>query len=380
MATKHVVPSSAFFLHFFSTVVILIFKPLQCLSYRNNGSTPRSPPAIFAIGSSLIDVGTNGILNSSTPGNGPFNGIDCDPPVPTGRLSNCYVVADFVAMALGYDESPPPFLAVVNSSKRFDRVITSRGVSFGSTFSGIFNSTGQSGPLVQARVTVGQQIDQFGTVVRPRLIALLGRVAADNFLAQSFFLLATGTVDIAEQRTNAPPSSDPRFLQLLIAQYVDYIRTLYALGGRVFGIVAPPLVGCSPFYYETDNSGGECDARANSLSLGFYNLLASALRVLRLTYPDFRYSICNSPNFYLDVTANAPSFPGCGLTEVRAACCGNGSTPCRPTSTLCGNRDEYFFWNLYLLTSEGSRLHAAACFGRNPRYWTPISFTALLKD
>ncbi|CAI0555684.1 unnamed protein product [Linum tenue] len=267
-------------LHKLRKDVVSTFKPLQCLSnpdhYRSARSS-RTPPAIFAIGSSLIDVGTNAILNSSTPGNGPFNGIDCDPPVPSGRLSNCYVVADFVAMALGYDESPPPFLAVVNSSDVFDR----------------------------ARVTVGQQIDQFAGVVRPRLIALLGRVAAGNFLAQSFFLLATGS-------------------------------TLYALGGRVFGIVAPPLIGCSPLYYEMENSGGECDARANLLSLGVYKLLASALGVLRLTHPDFR-----------------------------------------PTSTLCGNRDEYFFWNQFLLTSEGSRLQVAACFGRNPRYWTPISFTDL---
>ncbi|CAI0555589.1 unnamed protein product [Linum tenue] len=358
MAAEDVVSSSAFVVHFFLTVIMILFKPIQCLSSYPSYGTTRSPPAMFAIGGGQADVGTNAILNSSAPGNKPFNGIDCDPPLPTGRLSNCWVVADFVAMALGYDESPPPFLAVVNSSKRFDRVITSRG----------------------SLVTVGQQIDQFGAVVRPRLIALLGPVAAGNFLAQSFFLLATGSIDIAEQRANAPPSSDPRFLRLYIAQYVDYIRTLYALGGRVFGIVAPSLVGCSSFYYNSSNSSSECDARSNSLSLGAFNRLASALRLLRLTYPDFRYSICNSPNFYFDVIANAPGSPGCGLKEVRASCCGNRRAMCSPTSALCGNRDEYFFWNLYLLTSEGSRLHSAACFGRNPRYWTPVSFAALLKD
>ncbi|CAL1409440.1 unnamed protein product [Linum trigynum] len=380
MAAEDVV-SSAFVVHFFLTVIMILFKPLHCLSSYPSYGTTRSPPAMFAIGGGQTDVGTNAILNSSAPGPGntPFNGIDCDPPLPTGRLSNCWVVADFVAMTLGYDESPPPFLAFVNSSKRFDRVITSRGVSFGSTLSGIFNSTGQGGLFFQARVTVGQQIDQFGAVVRPRLIALLGPVAAGNFLAQSFFLLATGSIDIAEQRANAPPSSDPRFLRLYIAQYVDYIRTLYALGGRVFGIVAPPLVGCSSFYYNS-NSSSECDARANSLSLAAFDRLASALRLLRFTYPDFRYSICNSPNFYFGVIANAPGSPGCGLTEARASCCGNRRALCSPTSALCGNRDEYFFWNLYLLTSEGSRLHSAACFGRNPRYWTPVSFAALLKD
>ncbi|CAL1409472.1 unnamed protein product [Linum trigynum] len=375
MGTKDVVSSQALFLHFFSTV-ILIFKPLQCLSYRDhNGTTRRSPPAMFAIGGGQTDVGTNKILNSSSQGNRPFNGIDCDPPLPTGRLSNCLVVADFVAKELGFDESPSPFLSVANSPERFDRAITSQGVSFGSASSGIFNSTGQSG---EAHVTFGQQIDQLRERVRPRLITLLGRPAADNFLAQSFILVAAGGIDIDEQRVNAPPNSDPSFLRLFTAQFVDYIQTLYALGGRVFGIVAPPPIGCSPFYYNSNSS--ECDARANSLSLGVYYRLEAALRLLRLSYPDFQYSICNSPAFYLDVIANASSFTSCGLTEVRAACCGNGRTPCSPTSTLCGNRDEYFFWNQYLLTNEGSRLHAAACFGRNPRYWTPISFAALVED
>ncbi|CAL1409442.1 unnamed protein product [Linum trigynum] len=374
MAIKDVVspPPSGLVFGFFLAVMILIFKPLQCLSYG-------SPPAMFALGGGLTDVGTNSNLNSSARGNRPFNGIDCDPPLPTGRLSNCWIVADFVAKALGFDESPPSFLSVVNSSERFDRAITRQGVSFGSARSGIFNSTGQSAEPAEAYVTVGQQVDQFGAVVRTRLVALLGRRAADNFLAQSFFLLATGSGDILEQRLNAPPGSDLRFLRLFTAQYVDYIRTLYALGGRVFGIVAPPPHGCTPSFGNSNSSASECDARANSLSLGVYNSLASALRVIRITYPDFQYSICNSVDLYLDIIANAPSFPACGLTEVRAACCGNGTTTCAPTSTLCGNRDEYLFWNQYLPTSEGSRLHAAACFGRNPRYWTPISFAALVK-
>ncbi|CAN1137492.1 GDSL esterase/lipase At5g55050 [Linum perenne] len=105
-------------------------------------------------------------------------------------------------------------------------------------------------------------------------------------------------------------------------------------------------------------------------------------------------------NNYLNTTAkgnqpfNGIDFPGAvatgrfsngrnladavGLINVKDACCGNGTTPCTPTSSLCGNstvRNRYLFWSQYIFTERTANLTAGFFAGGD--YVDPISFPEL---
>ncbi|XP_039134587.1 GDSL esterase/lipase At1g33811-like [Dioscorea cayenensis subsp. rotundata] len=98
--------------------------------------TPSPPPFFYVFGDSLFDVGNNNYLQYPAPkANFPFNGIDYPGNISTGRFGNGYIGPDYVAMFMGYPQSPPPYLSIINEYQ------TSRGINFASGGSGILNST-----------------------------------------------------------------------------------------------------------------------------------------------------------------------------------------------------------------------------------------------
>ncbi|CAI0463029.1 unnamed protein product, partial [Linum tenue] len=297
------------------------------------------------------DNGNNNCLNTTAKYNVPFNGIDYRNSTPTGRASNGLILPDYVARRLNRTESPRPIICLIRSSDEYKRAILTEGGTLASASSGIFDTTG--------RPRFGE-VKFFGEVYED-LIDLQGRQAAASLIRRSLFIVSTGSSDIADQR-DRPPISDSFFTASVTAQYVGLLRSLYAYEARKFAIVAPLLIGCNPSSRaENATGGGGCNQRGTSLTLDFVESLATALRRLRLLYPDFQYSICIRER------------------EVRDACCGNGTMPCRPTSTLCGNREQYLYWNQYQLTQEGSRILTAACFSNNLRYAAPINFYQLAR-
>ncbi|KAM0918123.1 hypothetical protein ACQ4PT_008774 [Festuca glaucescens] len=72
-------------------------------------------PAVFVLGDSTLDVGNNNHLpGKDVPrANVPFYGIDFPGgPKPTGRFSNGYNIADFIAKNLGFERSPLAYLVL----------------------------------------------------------------------------------------------------------------------------------------------------------------------------------------------------------------------------------------------------------------------------
>ncbi|CAI0418356.1 unnamed protein product [Linum tenue] len=354
--------------------MVVLTPPRYCSSVRI------VPPAVFLFGGTLVDAGTNGFLPYSTAiaANFPFYGIDFFDSVPHGRFSNGRVVADEVARRIGFEMSPPSYLSLVAGgypSYKFNRTITSRGVNFASAFSGILSSTGRA----YGQVPYPQQVRQFSTSVAGNLTAVLGQPGSANFIRQSFFLFSVGVGDTVEYIQNLTAGrpyyrSDDLFLDALISQFVGGLLDLYAVGLRRSAIVAPPPIGCLP-YFRALNATGGCNARANSLSQAIYQRLTLALRSLGASAPGLIYAIGNTYRFVSDLLA----FPeGAGLKELRAPCCGNEATPCSPTATLCRNRTEYLFWDQYSVTEYAVGLLVEAFFSDNTDYVSPINFGQLL--
>jgi hypothetical protein len=103
----------------------------------------RQVPAMYVFGDSTMDVGNNNYLpGEEVPrADKPYYGIDLpDSGKPTGRFSNGYNVADFVARNLGFEKSPRAYLELKARSHLIPSAITS-GVSYASAGAGILDST-----------------------------------------------------------------------------------------------------------------------------------------------------------------------------------------------------------------------------------------------
>ncbi|KAF9621488.1 hypothetical protein IFM89_021792 [Coptis chinensis] len=105
-------------------------------------------PAVFVFGDSTADVGTNNyIKDTKAKANFPQNGIDFPGSVPTGRFSNGFNSADFLAQQMGFNSSPPPFFTLMKGKLGLHKHDVLRGVNFASGGSGLLDATGK-GPFV----------------------------------------------------------------------------------------------------------------------------------------------------------------------------------------------------------------------------------------
>ncbi|KAK2989651.1 hypothetical protein RJ640_026887 [Escallonia rubra] len=186
MAKRYV--SSAFFL----VIYLAIFVPHLASA---------TVPAIFVLGDSTADVGTNSMLPESLArADFPFYGIDFPNSRPTGRFSNGLIGADFLAKLVGFKRSPQPFL-YLSSLKSGLRRRMFRGVNFASGASGLLDITGQTEAgthlvyLSCKIVPLSEQIAQLATVISNRT-AVMGQAATQAMLSESLFYISVGSNDI----------------------------------------------------------------------------------------------------------------------------------------------------------------------------------------
>ncbi|KAJ8764521.1 hypothetical protein K2173_006261 [Erythroxylum novogranatense] len=360
-----------FFLYFSMTLVAL------CMDEAGT----KTVPAVFIFGDSTFDVGTNNFLNESTAkSNFPYNGIDYAFSIPTGRFSNGYNTADEIVRLLGFAISPPPFLSLVSHYSTFRQRIL-LGVNFASGGSGIFSSTGLGFGKV---VSLAEQIQQFSTV-HGNISEMLSPNATSRIFSQSLFLISTGSNDMFEfsaatlNRTTNVTASE--FLQSLLSNYTNHLQNLYDLGARKFAIVSVPPIGCCPSPRAVLKSD-VCIKEMNDLAVAFFVNIQALLKSWSSQFPGVTYSLANSYQMTSDVMENPLVF---GMKEVKNACCGkgtfNGELPCdsRIDPTLCSNRREYLFWDLFHPTAAVSRLAALSMFGGSSRYVTPMNISQLVE-
>ncbi|KAM7470962.1 hypothetical protein LguiA_009145 [Lonicera macranthoides] len=337
--------------------------------------TNASPPAIFILGDSTADVGTNSLLaDSQARADFPHNGIDFPNSRPTGRFSNGFNSADFLAKLMGFKRSPQPFL-FLSSLKSGLRRKMFRGVNFASGGSGLFDITGQSMKVVP----LSEQINQFITV-RSNLMARMGPSSTDYLLSKSIFCISIGSNDIFGYFLNNSTIPKEQFIGALITAYESYIKALYDLGARKFGIISVPPIGCCPSQRVFNATGGCLDV-LNDFAISFHSALDTLLYNISSELHEFKYSLGNTYEMTINVIQNPAPF---NFKNVETACCGsgilNGEHPCIPTANLCENRNEYLFWDLYHPTQAASKLAAVTLYGGELRFVSPINFGQLAED
>ncbi|CAA7391489.1 unnamed protein product [Spirodela intermedia] len=326
-------------------------------------------PAIYAFGDSTADVGNNNFLpGNQAKANFPHNGIDFPRSRPTGRFSNGYIGLDFMAKKLKFNKSPPAYLSISNDAQ------ANRGVNFASGGSGIFDATGQN-----FSISLNHQIKYFKGITR-RLRTRISGGAAYRFLSRSLFVFSTGNNDMIGFYVNFGLKNETQqqlFIGQLTGQFRNQLETLYDLGARKFVVFGSSLIGCIPIL-RLSVPGAKCVEDLNNLSQQFNKATQIVLRDLASTLKGFSYSFINTYDFISLVSSQPLKY---GFTDIISACCGSGrlnaESECRPNSTYCSNRDEYFFWDQFHPTQATYRLIALTAY-RGRRYASPVTIKQLV--
>ncbi|KAK4261671.1 hypothetical protein QN277_004634 [Acacia crassicarpa] len=307
------------------------------------------------------------------------DGIDFPNSVPTGRFSNGFNIIDHIAQLFGYEESPPPYLALLNDHRYTFKENVLGGVNFASGGSGILIDTGrkQWGEVV----ALGEQVEQF-EAVKASLVETLGTSQTATFLSKALFIISVGANDLLEFSITNKSSitlGPQQYLAALQFDYYTQIRNLYALGARRFGIISVAAIGCCPAVRAT-NYGGECAEEVNQLAIGLNSATFSTLEKLRYDLRDFKYSFGNSFEMSSAVLKGPAKF---GIKETNKACCGvgklNGEGPCLKAinAELCEDRNEFLFWDWFNPTDKTSKLAASSLFDGPSNFAFPINFRQL---
>nr|CAB3471478.1 unnamed protein product [Digitaria exilis] len=363
-----------------ATKALVLSLVLGAVAGTRPGELVRKVPAMYVFGDSTLDVGNNNYLQGEgvPRANRPFYGIDLPGSgKPTGRFSNGYNTADFVAQSLGFHKSPLAYLVL----KAHDKLIPSaksRGVSYASAGSGILDSThaGNNIPL-------SQQVRLFEST-KAEMKAKMGPNAVSYLISKSFFLLGAGSNDLfvfatsmAKQNKTATQSDVTAFYGSLLSNYSATIAELYKLGARKVAIVNVGPVGCVPGVRVLDPTGA-CSDGLNKLAAGFDAALKSLLAELAPKLPGMAYSIADSFGLTQAALANPVAL---GFSSSDSACCGSGRLgaqgDCTPAATLCPDRDSFVFWDSVHPSQKSAMIAVKAYFDGPTQYTTPITFKQL---
>ncbi|OEL35395.1 GDSL esterase/lipase [Dichanthelium oligosanthes] len=320
------------------------------------GAAPR-PPAMYVFGSSILDVGNNNYLPGAAVGraNRRYNGIDFPGSIPTGRFSNGYNIADYVAKNMGFACSPPAYLSLASSC---GATPLANGINYASGGAGILDSTNAGNTI-----PLSKQVQYFGAT-KAKMVAAVGPRKANALISRSIFLFGIGNNDMyvfagaerAQNRSAADQRRDAAALYAsLISNYSATVTELYSMGARKLAII--------------------------NFAAGFNAILRSRLAGLAAELSGLVYSLADSFGFTRDVLADPRAS---GYTDVADACCGSGrlggEAECFPNSTLCANRDQHVFWDRAHLTQRTAFLIAKAFYNGPAKYTTPINFTQLAQS
>ncbi|CAL5053096.1 unnamed protein product [Urochloa decumbens] len=346
------------------------------------------PPAMYVFGSSILDVGNNNYLPGAAVGraNRRFNGIDFPASIPTGRFSNGYNIADYVAKNMGFACSPPAYLSLApNSSGPLVQTALSSGINYASGGAGILDSTNAG-----STIPLSKQVEYFNAT-RAKMFAAVGPHAASTLLSKSVFLIGIGNNDMfvsafaerAQNKSAAEQKKDAAALYAdLVSNYTATMTELYAMGARKFALVGVGLQGCVPGVRALSPAGA-CWDSLNDLSAGFDAALRTELAggLSALLPGGVAYSLGDCLGFTRDVLADPRAS---GFDDAAGACCGGGrlsaEAECAPNSTLCADRDGHVFWDRAHFSQRMASLIARAFYDGPAKYTTPINFMQLAQS
>ncbi|KAL6181740.1 hypothetical protein ACLB2K_048389 [Fragaria x ananassa] len=285
----------------------------------------------FVFGDSLVDAGNNDYIFTLSKADSPPYGIDfkASGGRPTGRFTNGRTISDIIGQELGAKSFPPPYLAPDTQASSI-----LRGINYASGASGILDKTGF---LFIGRVPLREQVNNFEQS-RSYMVNVMGEISTREFLKKAIFSLTIGSNDVLNYVQPSIPFfaqdkvSPNMYQDFMVSNLTVQLKRLHELGARKFIVVGVGPLGCIPFIRAINLlPSGHCFGEVNDVIQGF--------------------------------------------KDAEAPCCGGYFPPfvCfmsrNSSSSLCGDRSTYVFWDAYHPTEAANVIIAKRLLDGDEKYY-----------
>ncbi|XP_015623171.1 GDSL esterase/lipase 7 isoform X2 [Oryza sativa Japonica Group] len=377
--------------------------PPRCCSAAPASSPPPSPPpspaaaaaaprrtplvpALFVIGDSTADVGTNNYLGTLARADREPYGRDFDTRRPTGRFSNGRIPVDYIEK-LGLPFVPPYLeqnmrmgVGSVDLSN-IDGMI--QGVNYASAAAGILSSSGSE---LGMHVSLSQQVQQVEDTYEQLSLAL-GEAATTDLFRKSVFFFSIGSNDFIHYYLRNVSGVQMRYLpwefnQLLVNAMRQEIKNLYNINVRKVVMMGLPPVGCAPhFLWEYGSQDGECIDYINNVVIQFnYALRYMSSEFIR-QHPGSMISYCDTFEGSVDILKNRDRY---GFLTTTDACCGlgkyGGLFMCVLPQMACSDASSHVWWDEFHPTDAVNRILADNVWsGEHTKMCYPVDLQQMVK-
>ncbi|XP_073032506.1 GDSL esterase/lipase 7-like isoform X2 [Primulina eburnea] len=302
-------------------ILVLFLQPISSLNYpqqivdelypelESNGSESRSipvpnlnplAPALFVIGDSSVDCGTNNFLGTFARADRLPYGRDFDTHRPTGRFCNGRIPVDYLALHLGLP-FVPSYLGETGSVE--DMV---QGVNYASAGAGIIFSSGSE---LGQHISLTQQIQQVMDTSQ-QFILSMGEDAAYDLISNSIFYISIGSNDYIHYYLRNVSSVQSLYLPWSFNQFLSQtmkqeIKNLYNTNVRNVVVMGLAPIGCAPYYlwmYQSKN--GECIETINDMILEFNFAMRFIVEELNHELPEANVIFCDAFEGSMDIIKN----------------------------------------------------------------------------
>ncbi|CAH9089632.1 unnamed protein product [Cuscuta epithymum] len=262
--------------------------------------SPPLVPALFVIGDSSVDCGTNNFLGTFARADRPPYGRDFDTHQPTGRFSNGRIPVDYLALRLGLP-FVPNYLGLRGSVK--DMI---RGVNYASAGAGIIFSSGSE---LGQHISLTQQIQQVTDTFQQFTLSM-GEEVASDLISKSVFYISMGTNDYIHYYlrnvSNVQTLYLPwRFNQFLAQTMKREIKNLYNDNVRKVVVMGLAPMGCAPYYlWMYPETNGECVDMINDMILEFNFEMRQMVEELAQELVGVRIIFCDAFQASMDIMEN----------------------------------------------------------------------------
>ncbi|KAF5183578.1 GDSL esterase/lipase [Thalictrum thalictroides] len=339
----------------------------------NSPSSSPLVPALFVLGDSSVDCGTNNYLGTFAHADLLPYGRDFDTHIPTGRFSNGRIPVDYLALRLGLP-FVPAFLAQAGGVQ--DMI---HGVNYASAGAGIIFSSGSE---LGQHISLTQQMQQVADTFQQFTINL-GEAAATDLISKSVFYLSIGSNDyihyylrnVSRVQTLYLPWS---FNQLLVTTVKQELKNLYNANVRRMVVMGLAPIGCAPHYlWQYNSKNGECVKEINDMVMEFNFAMRYMVQQLGQELPNLSITFCDVYEASMDIMRKREQY---GFEVTTDACCGfgpyNGWILCLSPEMACTNASNHLWWdqfhptdavNSILADNVWSAQHMNMCYPLNLR-------------
>ncbi|KAK4796258.1 hypothetical protein SAY86_028584 [Trapa natans] len=306
-------------------------------------STPLVP-ALFILGDSSVDSGTNNFLGTFARADHPPYGRDFDTHRPTGRFCNGRIPVDYLALKLGLP-FVPSYLGQIGSVEAMIH-----GVNFASAASGIIFSSGSE---LGQHVSFSQQIQQFIDTVQ-HFILHMGEDSTKEIISRSVVYISIGVNDYIhyyfQNESGVQKLFLPwRFAQFLVANVRQEIENLHSVFVRRVVVMGLAPIGCAPHYlWEYNSKEGECIEEINDQVMEFNLVMRQMVWNLNRDLFHGNVIFCDVFEGSMDIMKNHEQY---GLDIISEACCGlgryKGWIMCLSPEMACDDASNHVWWDQF---------------------------------